>query len=309
MRTSFIETLLELAQQDERIWLLTGDLGYSVLERFAERFPDRYLNVGVAEQNMTGIAAGLASCGKIPFTYSIANFPTLRCLEQIRNDVVYHGLPVRIVSVGAGYAYGSQGYTHHGVEDLAVLRSLPGMTVVSPADPVETRLATRALLQCEGPAYLRLGKAREQVLHDREPQFALGRALAMRSSDADDVTLIACGQHPVRGTRRRRHARERRHRGTRAQHAGDQTARPRRGRRRGNCHTTARHRPEEHSILGGLGGSVAEVLAELPSPRARLLRCGGPDRVRHEVGSQQTLRICAEQLHAQVHQALQEPVR
>src|SRR5918912_895482 len=118
MRTAFIETLCELAAADERIWLLTGDLGYSVLERFAARFPGRYVNVGVAEQNMTGIAAGLARCGKVPFTYSIANFPTLRCLEQIRNDVCYHKANVKIVAVGGGFAYGSLGGPHFPAQEL-----------------------------------------------------------------------------------------------------------------------------------------------------------------------------------------------
>src|SRR5262249_54572532 len=161
----FINTLCTLAGQDERVWLLTADLGYSVLERFAARFPDRYVNVGVAEQNLIGIAAGLARCGKVPFVYSIANFPTLRCLEQIRNDVCYHEGNVKVVAVGGGLAYGAQGYTHHGVEDLAVLRVLPGMTVVAPGDPVETRLVTEAIARHPGPCYLRLGKDREPILH------------------------------------------------------------------------------------------------------------------------------------------------
>ena len=145
MRTAFIDTLCQLAAEDERIWLLTGDLGYSVLERFATRFPERYVNVGVAEQNMVGVAAGLARCGKMPWVYSIANFPTFRCLEQIRNDVCYHNGNVKVVAVGAGFAYGPHGYTHHGLEDVAILRALPNMTVVAPADPVETRLATIAI--------------------------------------------------------------------------------------------------------------------------------------------------------------------
>ncbi len=151
MRTAFVETLCELAAADPRICLVTGDLGYSVLERFQERFPDRYINAGVAEQNMTGVAAGLALAGWIPFTYSIANFPTMRCLEQIRNDVCHHQLPVRIVAVGGGFAYGPAGYTHHGVEDLAVMRSLIGMTVLAPGDPHETRLATRGTLDFPWP--------------------------------------------------------------------------------------------------------------------------------------------------------------
>src|SRR6516165_3170564 len=124
MRTAFIENLRELAAKEDRLWLLTGDLGYSVLERFARQFPERYVNVGIAEQNLAGIAAGLARCGKIPFIYSIANFPTLRCLEQIRNDVCYHEGNVKVVAVGGGFTYGPQGYTHHGIEDLAILRAL-----------------------------------------------------------------------------------------------------------------------------------------------------------------------------------------
>ena len=191
MRTTFIETLMEVAAADERVWLLTGDLGYSVLEPFAARFPDRYLNVGVAEQNMTGIAAGLARSGKVVFTYSIANFPTFRCLEQIRVDVCYHGGDVKVVAVGGGFAYGAQGYTHHGIEDLAAMRSLPGMAVVAPGDPVETRLATRAIAARPGPCYLRLGKAREPVVHEGDPSFALGRAIAVR--EGRDLTLISTG--------------------------------------------------------------------------------------------------------------------
>ncbi len=191
MRTTFIRTLCELAEADERIWLLCGDLGYSVLEVFAERFPNRYVNVGVAEQNMTGIAAGLAHCGKTVFTYSIANFPVMRCLEQIRNDVCYHNLNVKVVAVGGGLAYGAQGYTHHGVEDLAVTRVLPNMTVVAPGDPVETRLATQAVARHQGPCYLRLGKANEPVVHEADPPFELGRAIPVRAGT--DVALISTG--------------------------------------------------------------------------------------------------------------------
>ncbi len=159
-----------------------------MLEPFAERFPDRFVNVGVAEQNLIGIAAGLAMSGLKPFVYSIANFPTLRCLEQIRNDVCHHGADVKIVAVGGGLSYGAQGYTHHGVEDLAVMRCLPGMTVVAPADPVETRLATRAIAELVGPAYLRLGKAKEPVLHPE-------RAALSKSVKAIEV-------RPGRGPRR-----------------------------------------------------------------------------------------------------------
>lgn len=137
MRTAFINELIQQARAKPDIFLVVGDLGFSVVEPFAEEFPDRFLNAGVAEQNMTGLAAGLASEGYHAFTYSIANFPTFRCLEQIRNDVAYHRLPVTVVSVGAGFSYGNLGYSHHAVQDIGILRTLPEMTIMSPADPVK----------------------------------------------------------------------------------------------------------------------------------------------------------------------------
>ena len=191
MRTAFIETLCALAEQDERIWLLTGDLGYSVLERFVERFPERFVNMGVAEQNMTGVAAGLALCDKIVFTYSIANFPVMRCLEQIRNDVCYHNLNVKIVSVGGGLAYGAAGYTHHAAEDLAVMRAMPNMTVVAPGDRIELLGAMQAIVAQPGPCYLRLGKGGEPVIHLDPQPFQLGKAIRLR--EGRDITFITTG--------------------------------------------------------------------------------------------------------------------
>src|SRR5438128_4342027 len=180
MRGAFRDAISELAAADERIWLLTGDLGYTVLERFYERFPARFINVGVAEQNMTGVATGLALSGKIVVTYSIANFPTMRCLEQVRNDVCYHEANVKIVAVGGGLAYGTHGYSHHGIEDIAVMSAFPNMTVIAPADPVETALAAREMLRTPGPCYLRLGKGGEPGVHDVEPAVRIGRAIVLR---------------------------------------------------------------------------------------------------------------------------------
>lgn len=191
MRLSFIDSLCEQAEKDERIWLLCGDLGYSVLEKFIERFPGRFINVGVAEQNMIGVAAGLALSGKVVFVYSIANFVTMRCLEQIRNDVGYHNLDVKIVGVGGGVAYGSAGYTHHALEDLAAMRLMPNMTVIAPGDPQEARLATAALATTPGPAYLRLGKAGERSVHTDLHAFRIGEAIPVRTEG--DVTLISTG--------------------------------------------------------------------------------------------------------------------
>src|SRR5206468_9057383 len=191
MRAAFIRTLLELAEHDRRITLIVGELGFGVVESFAERFPNQFLNAGVAEQNMTGVAAGLALSGKVVFAYSIANFPTLRCLEQVRNDICYHALDVKIVSVGGGVVYGPLGYTHHAIEDLAVMRALPNITVVAPGDPVETRLATRAVAARPGPCYLRLGRAAESVVHREEPAFEIGQPLVVR--DGADAVLLAVG--------------------------------------------------------------------------------------------------------------------
>lgn len=169
MRTAFIRSLIAHARINPRLFLVVGDLGYSVVEPFAAEFPDRFLNAGVAEQNMTGIAAGLAFEGYHVFTYSIANFPTLRCLEQVRNDVCYHRLPVTIVSVGAGFAYGNLGYSHHAIQDIAVMRTLPYIKILSPADPRETRHCVDALISDPMPSYLRIGKSGEDDLYPWMP--------------------------------------------------------------------------------------------------------------------------------------------
>ena len=191
MRNAFIEALIEVAETDLDLWLINADLGFSVLERFAERFPDRYLNVGVAEQNMIGVAAGLAMSGYKVFVYSIANFPTQRCLEQIRVDVCYHDAHVIVTAVGGGFSYGSQGYTHHAIEDLAVMRALPGMRVVAPADPHETRAFVRELARTPGPGYLRLGRGGEAALHPAALAEAPLDPIVMRQGH--DVALIATG--------------------------------------------------------------------------------------------------------------------
>lgn len=183
MRNAFIEELVSLARTKPEIALVVGDLGYSVIEPFADEFPDRFINAGVAEQNMTGLAAGMASEGYHVFTYSIANFPTFRCAEQIRNDVAYHNLPVTIVAVGGGLAYGALGYSHHAVQDYALIRSMPNMVIAAPGDPMEVRSCMRYLTNNPGPSYLRLGKAGEPCFHAAPPEVAPGRWLAVRDGD------------------------------------------------------------------------------------------------------------------------------
>lgn len=191
MRTAFISSLVALAEGDPDIWLLSADLGFSVLEVFRDRFPDRYLNVGVAEQNMIGVAAGLALSGCKVFVYSIGNFPTQRCLEQLRVDVCYHRAHVVVAAVGGGFAYGAQGYTHHAIEDLAVMRSLPGMTVAAPADPHETRALVGHLARLDGPGYLRLGRAGDRELHGGPLAGPPLAPLLVR--DGRDVAIVATG--------------------------------------------------------------------------------------------------------------------
>lgn len=194
MRNAFIEELVALASTHDHIALVVGDLGYSVVEPFADRFPDRFVNAGVAEQNMTGLAAGMASEGYHVFTYSIANFPTFRCAEQIRNDVDYHGLPVTVVAVGGGLAYGALGYSHHAVQDYALMRSFPNMLIGAPGDPFEVRACMRYLVEHPQPSYLRLGKAGEPVFHLEVPEVAPGRWLSVAdSSGGEQNTLLTTG--------------------------------------------------------------------------------------------------------------------
>lgn len=177
MRNTFIEELVNLASEHPHVALVVGDLGYSVVEPFADRFPDRFINAGVAEQNMTGMAAGMASEGYHVFTYSIANFPTFRCAEQIRNDVDYHRVPVTVVSVGGGLAYGALGYSHHAVQDYALMRSFPNMLIAAPGDPMEVRACMRYLVANPQPSYLRLGKAGEPNFHASVPDVQPGKWL------------------------------------------------------------------------------------------------------------------------------------
>ena len=192
MRTTFINQLVEEARKNDKIFLLVGDLGYNVVEPFADEFPDRYINVGICEQNMAGIAGGLAMNGWIVYCYSIGNFPTLRCIEQIRNDIVYYNSNVRIVSVGAGYAYGSQGVSHQATEDVAMLRSLPNMVVCSPSDPIETKMLVSLSVSYQGPMYIRLGKAGEKIFHkDQISDYKIGDVLPIINNNSQTLVLTS----------------------------------------------------------------------------------------------------------------------
>lgn len=190
MRDVFVETLLEEAKKDQRIILITGDLGFGVLDEFQRELPNQFINSGVNEQTMMGMAAGIASTGKRVFVYSIGNFPTLRCLEQIRNDICLMNNSVVVVSVGAGYAYGPQGYTHHALEDIAVMRALPNLEVVIPADPIEAKLVTKFLAGTKSPSYLRLGKSNEQCFNQSEPVISPGRFNELVSGQTGTILFV-----------------------------------------------------------------------------------------------------------------------
>ena len=190
MRKTFINSLQALAEKDKRIFLLTGDLGFSVLERFKEKYPDRFFDVGIAEQNMIGIAAGLALTGKIVFTYSIVPFVTMRCFEQIRNDLCFQNLNVKLIGIGGGVAYGTSGPTHHSTEDVAVMRSLVNMTVITPGDPVETEIAIKYAVKHSGPVYVRLGKGNEPAVHTSK-KLDIRKGIVIENGK--DLTIIVSG--------------------------------------------------------------------------------------------------------------------
>jgi transketolase len=286
MRDAFFTALTDAARTDERIWALTGDLGIGLFDDFQKVAPGRYLNAGIAEQALVGVAAGLAYAGQKPVAYSIAPFITARAHEQVRIDIAMTGASVVLAGVGGGVAYGYLGPTHHGSEDLAAMRALPGMTVLAPADPAEAHAATLAALAHDGPVYLRLGKNGEPaLLSDDAEAFQIGAARVLRHGT--DATIVSTGAILAE-----------------ALSAADDLAAD-------GIHATILHCPtlkpfdaaavcvaaaatklvisvEEHNVTGGLGSAVAEALAD-NGVGARLIRLGLPDTFAHAVGSQRHL--------------------
>ncbi len=189
MRAGFINALTELAESDKDIVLITGDLGFGAFEPFEERFPEQYFNVGIAEQSMIGVASGLAKAGKKVFVYSIGNFVTLRCLEQIRNDAIYHDLNVNLVSQGGGFTYGALGMSHHATEDLAIMRALPNVEVIAPSNVQNSYDAVMQLANRKGVSYLRLEKAVKMSL--ASPKLVIGRPNLIKSGK--DILLVSSG--------------------------------------------------------------------------------------------------------------------
>lgn len=286
MRNAFASTIIELAHKNDKIFLLTGDLGFTVFEEFMAKFPNRFINCGVAEANMVGIAAGLAKLGKIPFVYSIATFMTMRAFEQIRNDVCLANMNVKIVGVGGGLSYGHAGPTHHSLEDIGLMRLLPNMKVIVPPDKIATRQLTKEISRKAGPMYLRLGKRGEQDIYTDNIKLSIGSAAVLR--EGKDVTLIGCG--PIMSCVLKS-ADLLRSKGIAADVLDIHTLKPVDAR---SIITSVKKTKriitiEEHSTIGGLGTSVLEVLCGLNISYI-VKNLGIPDTFVNTVGSQEYLR-------------------
>jgi transketolase len=291
MRNAFARTVTALAKEDPRIVLLSGDIGNRMFDEFKGLFPDRFYNCGVAEANMTGVAAGLALSGFRPVTYTIAPFNTYRCFEQIRLDLCYHNLPVVVAGVGGGLSYAGLGATHHSCEDIACLRALPNMTVLCPGDAVEVELLLALAVQGPGPSYLRLGKKNEPVLHKTRPALAIGKAIVLR--EGADVMILNTGNTLPEAMGA---AEILSGRGISAGVASVHTVKPLDMELLAKCFGACRLvvTMEEHGSAGGLGGAVAEWLADTRltrgESRAPLLRLNTGEHFLSACGNQKSAR-------------------
>lgn len=287
MRNAFINVLTELARKDKRIYLLTADLGFMVFEKFRDEFKERFINMGVAESNMIGVAAGLALSRKIVFVYSIVPFVIYRCLEYIRNDICYHNLKVRIVGVGGGYSYGPQGATHHALEDIGVMSVLPNMNVICPGDPLEVEASVRASIDFQCPVYLRLGKSGEPKLHNNMTirDFRIGKGIQVYKGD--DLTLISTGSMLQTAVEVRKLLKKR---GMEARVISMHTVKPIDRELILTCAKKTKFifSLEEHGPNGGLASAVAFVLAGLEKT-CHFYSFNTPSRFVEKVGTKEYL--------------------
>jgi len=287
MRNAFADEITKLGVKNDRVVLLSADIGNRLFEDFKEKCPGRFYNCGVAEANMVGVATGLAMAGMRPICYTITNFITYRCIEQIRVDVCYHHQPVIIVGTGSGLSYASLGGTHHSCEEMGMLRLLPGLAVMAPADAMEVRGALRAALGQTNPVYMRIGKKGEPVIHAAPPDLTIGKAIVVR--EGTDVCILSAGNMlpaclqaaDLLATN-----------GCSAQVVSFHTIKPLDeaclSQSFGKFAVVAT--VEEHSVLGGLGGSVAEWLSDQPASRGRLMRFGTRDEFLHKTCEQESAR-------------------
>jgi transketolase len=287
MRDAFVERLSTLAEHDPRIMLITGDLGFGVFDSYRQRFPQQFINAGVAEQNMTGLATGLALEGYVVYTYSIANFVFMRCLEQIRNDAAYHDCNVNVVAVGGGFSYGALGISHHATEDLAIMRALPGVLVVSPGDAWEASEATAAVAGAPGVSYLRLDRTSTAAARGPDEVYRLGMIRCVR--EGFDVTLATTGGILSEALAA---ADVLAARGIQARVLSVHTLKPLDAETliRAADETSGIVTLEEHTVDGGLGGAVAEILLERGARPGFFHRIGLRHGFTSIVGSQEYLR-------------------
>lgn len=288
MRNAFADELTKLGSEDPRLIMLSGDIGNRLFDKFRAAHPDRFINCGVAEQNMTGVAAGLAMSGLRPVTYTITPFVTTRCLEQIRTDAAYHDVPVTIVSVGAGLAYAGLGPTHHACEDISFLRSIPNMVVIAPGDAWEVRSALRAVLKQDRPAYIRMGKKGEPVVHEGMPEnFQIGKAITIKQGD--DVCLLSTGNMLPEALEAQHALAEK---GISAEVVSFHTIKPLDDDRLADAFSRYRlvATIEEHSVIGGFGSAVAEWVIDGGVMPKKFIRFGTPDAFFKKSGEQEFAR-------------------
>lgn len=286
MRNHLINKITEIAEKDKNIMLVTADLGFSVVENFKNKFPNRYINVGIAEQNMAAVAAGLALEGNTVFIYSIGNFPTLRCIEQIRNDICYHNANVKILAVGSGFAYGTLGMTHHATEDLAIMRAMPNMCVFTPCDSISAEAIAEDICKIQGPCYVRLERGGEPIVFNKNEQFIIGELKELRKGKGVAIITI----------------------GTVINEALKATDELLKENKEISVYSVYSLKPinkeqilkivennqyiitvEEHQITGGLGSTIAEIIAE-NDVKTQLIRLGLHDEFTSVVGNQEYLR-------------------
>ena len=287
MRDTFVRTLVDLAKDNKNIELVTGDLGFGVLKPFWEQCPNQFTNAGIAEQNMASLAAGMALSGKIVFTYSIGNFPTLRCLEQIRNDCAYHNANVKIVCIGGGFSYGSLGMSHQATEDIAILRALPNVAVFAPGDLVEAEAVTKAIANYPGTCYLRLGRGGEKRIHARIDNFQIGKAIKVK--DGKDIAIFSTGAIMDEVMEAYELLVKK---GYSPSIYSFPTIKPIDEEVIGQCARDYKLivTVEEHNVVGGFGSAVSEGVAGLDCEKARVVRVGLNDEYSIKVGSQKYLR-------------------
>lgn len=288
MRNTFIKTLTEIAKEDYRVMLLTADMGFSVFENFRDLFPERFINVGICEQNLVGLSAGLALSGKKPYIYSIVPFITMRCYEQIRNDLCYQNLNVKIVGVGSGFSYGPTGMTHHAIEDIAIMRALPNMKIICPGDPIEVKKLMKESSTVNGPVYIRLAKNGEPIINPVDAEIYFGKANTLFSGK--DLTIFSTGNMLET-----------------SKNLAERLNREDISTKLVSMHTikpldvveierSIRETPyivsiEEHSIIGGLGSAIAEVIAESTyDKKVKFKRIGIRDIYPQLAGNQNYLR-------------------